>query len=129
MKTLIKAVAVSLALAAGAAHAQHGRHGGHHHRPNYDWVGPAIVGGLVVYGINRAIEVDRQQQNPVIVERPVVVERPIVVDQGVYIHRPQSRVSQPIDVAGYACPPGLAGPWWIEYDSHGRPYHVLRGCR
>lgn len=124
MKTLIKAVVISLALAAGVAHAQHGRHGGHHHhRPNYDWVGPAIVGGLVVYGVNRAIELDRQ-------ERQIIVERPVIIDQPQIVYRrPQGRVSQPIDVPGYACPPGLAGPWWIEYDAHGRPYHVLSGCR
>lgn len=124
MKTLIKAVAVSLVLATGAAHAQHGRHGGyqHNHRPNYDWVGPAIVGGLVVYGVNRAIEMDRQ-------DRQIIVERPVIVEQPQIVHRRQSRVSQPIDMPGYACPPGLAGPWWIEYDAYGQPYHVLRGCR
>lgn len=58
-------VALALVLASSAhAHGHHGNHGGHHRgyyhgyqsSPNYNWVAPAIVSGIIGYGIARSVQ-------------------------------------------------------------------------
>lgn len=70
---------------------QHHHH--HHHRGNnWGWVGPALVGGAVVYAITRP---------PVVVQQPpVVVQQPSVVPEIVYIDGVAYR-KQLIMVNGY----------------------------
>ena len=51
-----------------ALHSPHYHHHHHHHRHNpWGWVGPALIGGAVVYAITRP---------PVVVQQPPVVSAP-----------------------------------------------------
>ena len=66
MKRILGLLLVSLSLTACAQHHGHYNHNYHHHhshRGQYDWVVPAAIGGLIVYGVTR------QNQQPVIVEQ------------------------------------------------------------
>ena len=71
-----KILAILLLTAAGAAMAQHHGHFHRHWHPNYGWVFPTIIGGVVGYEIAR-------QQQPVIVQQPPVVvqQQPVIVQQ------------------------------------------------
>ena len=60
-----KILAILLLTAAGSAMAQHHGHFHRHWHPNYGWVFPTIIGGVVGYEIAR-------QQQPVIVQQPPV---------------------------------------------------------
>jgi hypothetical protein len=52
MKKIILAL---LFVVSASAHADGWRHGGGHYvyRPSYGWVVPAVVGGVIVYGVTR----------------------------------------------------------------------------
>lgn len=64
MKRLLGLLILTFSLSACAQHHGH-RHHGHHHgnHSNYNWVVPAAIGGLIVYGVTR------QNQEPVVVEQ------------------------------------------------------------
>ena len=73
-----KILAILLMVASFAAAAQHrGFQPVHRHwHPNYGWVFPTIIGGVVGY------EIARQQQPVVVQQPPVVVQQtPVVVQQ------------------------------------------------
>ena len=65
MKRILGIVVLAFSLSACAQHQHH--HNSHRHHGNYNWVVPAAIGGLVVYGITKQNE---QYANP-----PVVVEQ------------------------------------------------------
>lgn len=70
MKKILAPLLMFVASTAMAQH--HGFHHGHRHwHPNYGWVFPTIIGGVVGYEIAR-------QQQPVIVQQPppVVIQAP-----------------------------------------------------
>lgn len=79
-----------------------------------------VVGTLIVQEV-----LGDQRKQPTVVVR----DRPSSIVTEVLNHQPLSRLPQPVEVKGYSCPPGLAGPWWVSYDVHGRPYYVFSGCR
>lgn len=84
MKKVLGFLLVCLALASTAAQAQHrgyrydynrghgpgfnGSNHYHHYRGNDRWIAPAIIGGLLVYGITR----QQEQQPPIYVAPPPV---------------------------------------------------------
>ena len=63
---------ILLALASASAMAQHGfrhhHHHGYHSGPNYSWIAPTFIGGIIGYEIAR-------NYPPVIVQQPVVVQQ------------------------------------------------------
>jgi hypothetical protein len=63
---------ILLALASASAMAQHGfrhhHHHGYHSGPNYGWIAPTFIGGIIGYEIAR-------NYPPVIVQQPVVVQQ------------------------------------------------------
>lgn len=65
-------LAILLALASASAMAQHGfrhhHHHGYHSVPNYGWVAPTIIGGVIGYEIAR-------NYPPVVVQQPVIVQQ------------------------------------------------------
>lgn len=65
-------LAILLALASASAMAQHGfrhhHHHGYHSVPNYNWVAPTIIGGVIGYEIAR-------NYPPVVVQQPIVVQQ------------------------------------------------------
>ncbi len=67
-------VAALMVLAALPAMAQHGHHGHRHHGHSggWGWIGPALIGGAVVYAATRP---------PVVVQQPPVVvqQQPAIV--------------------------------------------------
>ena len=66
MKKLV--AVLLLAVASTSAMAQHHGHGGHRHNGHYrgnNWVAPAIIGGVLVYGA-----VNSQPRPPVVVQQP-----------------------------------------------------------
>jgi len=75
----------SLIFTAGLAQAQHyhygpryypGYHHGYHWHPQYGWVLPTIVGGVIGY------EIAKSQQPPVVVQQqPVIVQQPSTTTQ------------------------------------------------
>lgn len=67
-----KILAILLLAAAGSAMAQHHGHFHRHWHPNYGWVFPTIIGGVVGY------EIARQQQPVVVQQQPVIVQQPPV---------------------------------------------------
>lgn len=71
-----KILAILLLVVGTSTMAQHHGHGyGHAHRhwhPNYGWVFPTIIGGVVGY------EIARQQQPVIVQQPPVVVQQPPV---------------------------------------------------
>ena len=67
MKKLIALILVTLSATAMAQHRHGGYHHHHHHGNGWGWVGPALVGGAVVYAITRP---------PVVVQQPPVVTAP-----------------------------------------------------
>lgn len=74
-----KAFAILLLTATSSLFAQHGHHGHYHHHHHggggWGWVGPALLGGAVVYAATRPPVVVQQQ--PVIVQQPpIVVQQP-----------------------------------------------------
>ena len=70
MKKIILTVLIGLA---SVAHAQH-RHGHYGGGWGYNWVAPAVIGGVVTYALTRPPVVVQQQ--PVIVQQPPVVYQP-----------------------------------------------------
>lgn len=79
MKTKILAAILAMTPLSGMAQHHHGmRHFDHHqhHRGNWGWVAPAVIGGAVVYGLTRPVIV---QQQPVYVQQPTVVDPSQVV--------------------------------------------------
>ena len=82
-----KILALVLALASVSAMAQPGFRHHHHHGyypgPNYGWVAPTIIGGVIGYEIAR-------NQQPVIVQQPVVVQQYPVSPATVYYGQSQS---------------------------------------
>lgn len=67
MKRILGLLLVSLSLTACAQHHGHRGHNYQHHhshRHSYNWVAPAVIGGLVVYGATRY-----QAPQPVVVEQ------------------------------------------------------------
>jgi hypothetical protein len=75
-----------LALASASAMAQHGfrhhHHHGYHSGPNYGWIAPTFIGGIIGYEIAR-------NQPPVIVQQPVVVQQYPVPPATVYYGQSQ----------------------------------------
>lgn len=65
MKKIIGFLLLTLSLSAFPQHHGHKNNYNHYHNHGhrYNWVVPAVIGGLVVYGATR------QPQNPVIVEQ------------------------------------------------------------
>jgi hypothetical protein len=64
-------LAILLALASASAMAQHGfrhHHHGHHSGPNYGWIAPTFIGGVIGYEIAR-------NYPPVVVQQPVIVQQ------------------------------------------------------
>lgn len=64
-------LAILLALASASAMAQHGfrhHHHGHHSGPNYGWIAPTFIGGVIGYEIAR-------NYPPVVVQQPIVVQQ------------------------------------------------------
>ena len=61
-----------LAFVSASAMAQHGfrhhHHHGYHSGPNYSWVAPTIIGGVIGYEIAR-------NYTPVVVQQPVIVQQ------------------------------------------------------
>jgi hypothetical protein len=79
-RSTMKKLLATLILCAGmgscaTAHADRWHHGGGHYvyRPNYGWVAPVVIGGIIGYEINRA-----QQPNVVIVQPQPVYPPPAV---------------------------------------------------
>ena len=66
MRKLIAVLTLSLASVAHAGgHGQFGwRHHEGHHRDNYGWVAPLIVGGVVTYALTRPAQPVIVQQQP-----------------------------------------------------------------
>jgi hypothetical protein len=64
-------LAILLALASASAMAQPGfrhHHHGHHSGPNYGWIAPTFIGGVIGYEIAR-------NYPPVVVQQPVIVQQ------------------------------------------------------
>ena len=84
MKKLFSILLLTMSMPLFAQHGYHGYHHHHHHGGGWGWVGPALLGGAVVYAATRPPVV--VQQPPVIVQSPpVVVQQPseIVYIEGV----------------------------------------------
>jgi hypothetical protein len=71
-------VALALLAAVGTASAHDGWHGGYRGGCNGCWVGPALVGGLIGYGLAR----------PYYAPPPVYLQQPVIVQQPVYLQQP-----------------------------------------
>jgi len=73
MKKLLAILLFALSVPAFAQH--HHRHNHHfrHHswHPNYGWVIPTIIGGVITYEI-----VKNQNPPPVVVQQPVIIQQP-----------------------------------------------------
>lgn len=73
----MKKLLTILLLTASATAMAHGPHGyghwRHHHSNNWNWVVPAVVGGVVVYEMTRP-PVVVQPTPPVVVQQPVVIQ-------------------------------------------------------
>jgi hypothetical protein len=87
-----------LTLTAGTALAQHHGHGGHgfrhgggHYRGGGNWVAPAIIGGIIGYGLSRPYYDPYYAQPPVYVQpAPVYVQpQPMVQQCTRYIYQDQ----------------------------------------
>ena len=69
MKKIIILVLVTLSATAMAQHGfRHHHHHGYHSVPNYSWVAPTIIGGVIGYEIAR-------NYPPVVVQQPIVVQQ------------------------------------------------------
>ena len=69
MKKIIALVLVTLSATAMAQHGfRHHHHHGYHSVPNYNWVAPTIIGGVIGYEIAR-------NYPPVVVQQPIVVQQ------------------------------------------------------
>ena len=69
MKKIIALVLVTLSATAMAQHGfRHHHHHGYHSVPNYSWVAPTIIGGVIGYEIAR-------NYPPVVVQQPVIVQQ------------------------------------------------------
>jgi hypothetical protein len=90
LKTKILAAFLLMAPLSGMAqHHHHGmRHFDHHqaHRGGWDWVAPAVIGGTIVYGLNRPAPVIVQQP-PIYIQQPTIVDssRVVIIDGVSYI--------------------------------------------
>ena len=58
-------------------------HHGHYPGPNYGWVAPTIIGGVIGYEIAR-------NQSPIIVQQPVIVQSAPIPPATVYYGQTQS---------------------------------------
>jgi hypothetical protein len=77
---------ILLLVASASASAQHGlryHHYGYYPGPNYGWVAPTIIGGVIGYEIAR-------NQPPVIVQQPVIVQPAPVPPATVYYGQTQT---------------------------------------
>jgi hypothetical protein len=86
MKKLLAVFLLMLSASAFAQH-HHGFHRYHHHhqwRPNYGWVIPTIIGGVVTYEIVK-------NQQPVIVQQPT----PVVIQQPQQVCTEWKEIQQP----------------------------------
>jgi hypothetical protein len=81
MKKIASILMISLGMASCVpAHAHDGfRHSGGYYRPGYNWVAPAIVGGVIGYELSRP----RYYYEPYYVPAPVVIQQPPVYVQQV----------------------------------------------
>jgi len=69
MKKLIVLVLITLSASAMAQHGfRHHHHHGYHSVPNYSWVAPTFIGGIIGYEIAR-------NYPPVVVQQPVIVQQ------------------------------------------------------
>ena len=70
MKKIIALVLVTLSATAMAQHGfrHHHHHHGYHSGPNYSWIAPTIIGGVIGYEIAR-------NYPPVVVQQPIVVQQ------------------------------------------------------
>ena len=69
MKKIIALVLVTLSATAMAQHGfRHHHHHGYYPGPNYGWVAPTIIGGMIGYEIAR-------NYPPVVVQQPVIVQQ------------------------------------------------------
>jgi hypothetical protein len=81
MKKLV--AVLLLAVASTSAMAQHHGHGGYHRHGGYrsGWVAPAIIGGVIGYGLSRPYY-EPYYSPPVVVQQPTVIytqPTPVVV--------------------------------------------------
>ena len=69
MKRLIALVLITLSASAVAQPGfRHHHHHGYHSGPNYGWVAPTFIGGIIGYEIAR-------NYPPVVIQQPVVVQQ------------------------------------------------------
>lgn len=77
MKKVLIVGLISLTTFSAGAHGPHGGHGYGHSRPHYhngwNWVLPAVIGGVVVYEATKPPVV--VQQPPVLITQPPVVQQ------------------------------------------------------
>lgn len=94
-------IAVALVGIAGTASAQHyhNRHGGHGGHRN-TWVAPAIIGGVIGYGLTRNYY-EPYYAPPVVVQQP-----PVIVHQPTPIYNNPTIVYDCVDTLKYSSVPG-----------------------
>ena len=75
-------LAISMLAVVGTANAQWHHHHGGYYRGGYggNWVGPALIGGVIGYELSRP----RYYEPPVVVQQPIIVQQ-----QPVYSVTPQ----------------------------------------
>ena len=97
-----KILAVFLLVVSGAAMA-HGPHGyWHHNNGGWNWMAPALIGGIIGYEISRP---------PVYTQPPVVVQQPPVIVQ-----------QNPVIVQGQNCSP------WTQIQNPDGTITTTRTC-
>lgn len=84
MKKLLAILLMTISVTAMAQHHDHHRHHGHHNNyyrggNGWGWIAPAVIGGVVVYGMTRPQIV---QQPPVVIQQPNQMIVPYAAPQG-----------------------------------------------
>ena len=87
---LLLAVASTSAMAQHHGHRNHGHYGHHGHYRGNNWVAPAIIGGVIGYGLTRQYY-EPYYAPPVVVQPPVYVQPPVVYQSNCtrYIYQDQ----------------------------------------
>jgi hypothetical protein len=73
MKKIVTLTLLTLSMSAMAQHGFRPHHYGYHgyySGPNYSWVAPTIIGGVIGY------EIARNQQPVIVQQQPVIVQQP-----------------------------------------------------
>jgi len=71
MKKLLALLLITVSMSAMAQHGlRYHHHHGYYSGPNYNWVAPTIIGGVIGY------EIARNQQPVIVQQQPVIVQQP-----------------------------------------------------